>query len=376
MRMEVFRKGFWMRGSVKSETSEVKGKIPIELGYRIPAEWEKHEATWLGWPHNKEDWPGKIAPIYWVYGEIAKKISEGENVHIIVESKEHQQKAMKVLNDIGADLNNIKFFVLKTDRGWMRDSGPAFLKKDSGEISLVNFKFNGWAKYSNYKKDEKLPAFISKKFNLQKFMPLHSGRQVCLEGGSIDINGKGTLITTEECLMDAKIQVRNPGFTKKDYEEVFRNYLGITNVLWFGAGIAGDDTHGHVDDLCRFVNEDTVVLVQEKNSSDSNYKALKENYEKAESMQLENGTKLNIIYLPMPDAVIFRGERLPASYANFYISNKYVLVPTFNDPKDRIALGILSELFKDRIVAGIHSGDLIWGLGTIHCLTHEQPLQG
>lgn len=365
-----------MRVLVKSEKSEVKGNNPIELGYRIPAEWERHEATWLGWPHNKEDWPGKIAPIFWVYGDIAKKISEDENVHITVESKEHQKKAMKVLKDVGANFNNIKFFIFKTDRGWMRDSGPAFLKKDSGEISLVNFKFNGWAKYSNYKKDEKLPAFISKKFNLQKFIPNHSGRQVCLEGGSIDINGKGTLITTEECLMDAKIQVRNPGFTKKDYEDVFRKYLGISNVLWFGAGIAGDDTHGHVDDLCRFVNEDTVVLVQEKNSSDSNYKALKENYERAESMQLENGTKLNIIYLPMPDAVIFRGERLPASYANFYISNKYVLVPTFNDPKDRIALGILSELFKDRIVAGIHSGDLIWGLGTIHCLTHEQPLQG
>jgi agmatine deiminase len=351
-------------------------KFPNELGYRIPAEWEKHEATWLGWPHNKEDWPGKIAPIYWVYGEIAKKISEGENVHIVVESKEHQQKAMKVLSDIGAELNNIKFFVLKTDRGWMRDSGPAFVKNGSGEIALVNFIFNGWAKYSNYKKDAKLSSYISKKFNFQRFIPIHNGRQVCLEGGSIDINGKGTLITTEECLLDAETQVRNAGFSKKDYEEIFRKYLGITNVLWFGGGIAGDDTHGHIDDLCRFVNEDTVVLVQEKNSSDSNYKALKENYERAESMKLENGSKLNVIYLPMPDAVIFRGERLPASYANFYISNKYVLVPTFNDPKDRIALGILSELFKDRIVAGIHAGDLIWGLGTIHCLTHEQPLQG
>jgi agmatine deiminase len=351
-------------------------KFPNELGYRIPAEWEKHDATWLGWPHNKEDWPGKIAPIYWVYGEIAKKISEGENVHIVVESKEHQQKAMKVLSDIGAELNNIKFFVLKTDRGWMRDSGPAFVKNDSGDIALVNFIFNGWAKYSNYKKDAKLPSYISKKFNFQRFIPTHNGTQVCLEGGSIDINGKGTLITTEECLMDDETQVRNPGFSKKDYEEIFRKYLGITNVLWFGKGIAGDDTHGHIDDLCRFVNEDTVVLVQEKNSSDINYKALKENYERAESMRLESGSKLNVIYLPMPDAVIFRGERLPASYANFYVSNKYVLVPTFNDPKDRIALGILSELFKDRIVAGIHAGDLIWGLGTIHCLTHEQPLQG
>jgi agmatine deiminase len=351
-------------------------KYPNELKFRIPAEWEKHEATWLGWPHNKEDWPGKIAPIIWVYAEIAKKISEGENVHIVVESKEHQKKALRVLKDVGAELNNIKFFTLKTDRGWMRDTGPAFVKKDWGEIALVIFKFNGWAKYNNFKKDEKLPAFISKKFKLQRIIPLHKGKQVYLEGGSMDINGKGTLITTEECLMDAETQVRNPGFTKNDYEEVFRNYLGITNVLWLGKGIAGDDTHGHVDDLCRFVNEDTVVLVQEKNSSDSNYKALKENYERAESMLLENGSKLNIICLPMPDPVIFREERLPASYANFYISNKYVLVPTFNDPKDRIALGILSDLFKDRVVTGIHAVDLIWGLGTIHCLTHEQPAAG
>lgn len=358
---------------MKSETSNVKGNLPVEAGYRLPAEWEKHEATWLGWPHNKSDWPGKIAPIYWVYGEIVKNIIEGENVHIVAESKEHKQKAIKVLKDVGANLNKIKFFILKTDRGWMRDSGPAFVKNDLGEVALVNFKFNAWAKYDNYKKDVKLPGFIAEKLKMRKFIPMHNGKQVCLEGGSIDINGKGTLITTEECLMDSEIQVRNPGFTKKDYEEVFRNYLGITNVLWFGKGIAGDDTHGHVDDLCRFVNEDTVVLVQEKNPSDSNYKLLMENYERAENMRVENGSKLNVIYLPMPEPVIFRGERLPASYANFYISNSCVLVPTFNDPKDRTALGILSELFKDRKVVGVHAVDLVWGLGTIHCLTHEQP---
>lgn len=348
-------------------------KLPLDINYRIPAEWEKHEATWIGWPHNKEDWPGKFSPITWVYGEIVRKISEGEKVRIVVESKEHRKKAERVLKAIGVDFGQVEFFILKTDRGWMRDSGPAFIKNNLNETAQVNFKFNGWAKYSNYKKDEKLPGYISEKFKLKNFIPLHNDRQVCLEGGSIDVNGKGTLITTEECLMDENIQVRNPGFTKKDYEEVFKNYLGITNVLWFGKGITGDDTHGHVDDLCRFINQNTVILVQEGNPSDANYKILNENRERTESMRLEDGSKLNVVELPMPASVIFKGERLPASYANFYVSNSYVLVPTFNDPKDKDALGILSELFKDRIVAGIHAVDLVWGLGTIHCLTHEQP---
>ncbi len=358
---------------MKTENSKFKKKFPIDLKYRIPAEWEKHEATWLGWPHNREDWPGKLAPISWVYGEIVRKISEGENVHIVVESKKHQLNAERVLNAIGVNKKRVKFFILKTDRGWLRDSGPAFIKNKSGEVALVNFKFNAWAKYSNYKKDEKLPAFISKKIKMRKFIPTHNDQFVCLEGGSIDINGKGTLVTTEECLMDSEVQVRNPGFTKNDYEQVFKNYLGIKNVLWLGKGIAGDDTHGHVDDLCRFVNKNTVVLAQEKNSSDANYKPLQENRERLQDAKLENGSNIQVIDLPMPDPVIFKGERLPASYANFYISNKYVLVPTFNDPKDRIALGRLSELFKDREVTGIHAVDLVWGLGTIHCLTHEQP---
>ena len=340
--------------------------------YKLPAEWEPHVATWVGWPHNKSDWPGKFSVVPFVYAEIVKQISRGEKIRIIVESKEHQKKAEKVLNDADVDLSNIEFFIKKTNRGWLRDSGPFFVKSKD-DINAVEFKFNAWAKYDDYKLDDKIPQFISKKSNLEKITALQKEKAVVLEGGAVDINGKGTLITTEECLLDTQIQVRNPGFTKQDYFEVFRNYLGITNVIWLGKGIAGDDTHGHVDDLCRFVNEDTVVLVQEENSSDENYHLLKENKERLQNLNLPNGKRLNVIDLPIPSPIIFKGQRLPASYANFYISNYAVLVPTFNDPNDRIAIGILSELFHDRKVVGVHSIDLIWGLGAIHCLTKEQP---
>lgn len=342
------------------------------LNYRLPAEWENHEATWLGWPHNKYDWPGKMTPIPWVYGEIVKRISEGEKVRIIVESASHKEKALNVLKSTGVNFANIEFFILPTDRGWMRDSSPAFIK-DNIKVALVNFKFNAWAKYSNFKKDAKLPLFISKKLNVERLIPIYNKNQVVLEGGSIDSNGSGTLITTEECLLDPKIQVRNPSLNKPGYESIFKQYLGVQNVLWLGKGIAGDDTHGHIDDLCRFVNKNTVVIVQEKKYSDENYTALQENKERLQSMKLQDGSKLNYIELPMPQPVVFRGQRLPASYANFYISNAAVLVPTFNDPNDRVALGVISELFPDRPTIGIHSVDLVWGLGTIHCLTHEQP---
>jgi len=340
---------------------------------RIPAEWEPHEATWLGWPHNKSDWPGKFVPIPWVYGEIARYISRGEKVRIIVEDKNHEAKAKKIFKAVDADTDNIEFYKLKTNRGWMRDSGPAFVKDENGKVSAIHFRFNAWAKYDNYKKDEKLPKFISDKFKMEKICAEHNGRHVVLEGGSIDCNGRGTLLTTEECLMDDKVQVRNPGFGKKDYEEVFSKYLEVSNTIWLGKGITGDDTHGHVDDLCRFVNKNTVVLVQEKNPEDANYKILNENWERLQDVKLEDGAMLNVVSLPMPKPVYFKGERLPASYANFYFSNYAVLVPTFNDQNDRIALGILSELISDRPVIGIHSIDLVWGLGTLHCLTHEQP---
>ncbi len=342
------------------------------LNFRLPAEWENHEATWLGWPHNKNDWPGKMTPIPWVYGEIVKRISEGEKVRVIVESVSHKEKAIHVMKSIGVNFDNIEFFIFPTNRGWMRDSSPAFIKDDIN-VALVNFKFNAWAKYSNFKKDEKLPAFISKKLSLERVIPIYNKKHVVLEGGSIDSNGSGTLMTTEECLLDQKNQVRNPAFGKLDYESIFKQYLGVNNVLWLGKGIAGDDTHGHIDDLCRFVNKNTVVIAQEKNHSDENYNVLQENKERLQSMELHDGSKLNYVELPMPQPVIFKGQRLPASYANFYISNSSVLVPTFNDPNDRVALGIISELFPDRRTIGIHSVDLVWGLGTIHCLTHEQP---
>ena len=340
--------------------------------YKLPAEWEPHVATWVGWPHNKSDWPGKFSVVPFVYAEIVKQISRGEKIRIIVESKDHQKKAEKVLKDADVDFFNIKFFIKKTNRGWLRDSGP-FLVRNKNELAAIDFKFNAWAKYDDYKLDDKISQFISNKLNHKKVTAQQNEKAVVLEGGAVDVNGRGSLITTEECLLDEKVQTRNPGFTKKDYFEVFRNYLGITNVIWLGKGIAGDDTHGHVDDLCRFVNEDTVVLVREENSSDENYHLLKENKERLQNLNLPNGKRLNVINLPMPSPVIFKGQRLPASYANFYISNYAVLVPTFNDPKDRNALGILSELFPDRKVIGIHSVDLVWGLGAIHCLTKEQP---
>lgn len=340
--------------------------------FRLPAEWEKHEATWIGWPANKEDWPGKFTPIPWVYGEIVRYISREEKVRIIVQSKNHQQKALNVLKSVNANLNNVEFFILKTDRNWLRDAGPQFVKDENGKTILVNFRFNAWAKYDNYKLDAKIPKMISEKLNLKRIVAIHKNKEVVLEGGSIDYNGTGTIITTEECLLDENTQVRNPGFTKEDYEDVFRKYLGVTNVIWLGKGIAGDDTHGHVDDITRFVNRNTIVTVIETKANDENYIPLMENRERLENVRLEDGSIPEIVELPMPSPVIFKGQRLPASYANFYISDYAVLVPTFNDANDKIALGILSELFEDRPVIGIHAVDLVWGLGTLHCLTHEQ----
>jgi agmatine deiminase len=344
----------------------------INKKFRLPAEFEEHEATWIGWPNNKEDWPGKFQPIPWVYGEIVRYISRGEKVRIIVQSKAHQRQAENVLKVDQVDFSNIEFFKLETDRNWLRDAGPQFVKSENGDTKLVHFKFNAWAKYDNFKLDAEIPKMISKKLNLEKVKAEYNNKQVVLEGGSIDYNGVGTIITTEECLMDSQVQVRNKGFSKKDYEKVFENHLGVTNVIWLNKGIAGDDTHGHVDDITRFININTVVNAIEDNPNDANYINLMENKERLIGARLEDGSKINVIDLPMPSPVIFKGERLPASYANFYISNDAVLVPTFNDPIDRVALGILSELFINKPVIGIHAVDLVWGLGTLHCLTHEQ----
>ncbi|MCB9248432.1 MAG: agmatine deiminase family protein [Ignavibacteriales bacterium] len=340
---------------------------------RYPAEWEKHKSTIICWPHQKEDWPGKFMPIHWVYTEIVKYLVRGEIVRIIVQSKNHQDKVKSYLNRAHVPFDNVDFIVAKTDRGWMRDSSPSYVKVGN-KTKAIEFTFNGWAKYTNHKLDRKIPNVLAKHLEIEIDTAIHKNRNVVLEGGAIDINGKGTLLTTEECLLDEKIQTRNPGFTKNDYENVFEKYLGIKNTIWLKNGITGDDTHGHVDDLCRFVNHNTLLICNEDNTSDTNYKPLKENLEILENVKLEEGSKPNVVKLPMPSPIIFEGMRLPASYANFYISNYAVLVPTFNDPNDRIALNIIKEFFPDRAVIGIHAVDLVWGLGTIHCLSHEEPL--
>ena len=344
-------------------------------GFRLPAEWEPHEATWLGWPHNTGDWPGKFAPIPWVYGEIVRKVAPGEAVRILVNSAAHETRARDVLAESGADLDKVRFLRLPTNRGWTRDFGPLFVKRDGppAQLAIARFRFNGWAKYPDWKKDDKVPELAARRLKVRIFEPRVRGRGVVLEGGSIDVNGRGTLITTEECLLDPEVQTRNPGLSRADLEGVLRDALGATNVLWLGKGIAGDDTHGHVDDVCRFVGPRTVVLCREDDRRDANHRRLAENRERLQGMCAEDGSKVEVVDLPMPGPLSFKGRRLPASYANFYVANAAVLVPTFNDPNDRVALGILAEVFQDRPVVGIHAVDLVWGLGTLHCLTQQEP---
>jgi agmatine deiminase len=353
----------------------LSSKTPAALGFRMPAEWEPHEATWIGWPYNLTDWPGKFATIPWVYGEIVRKIVRGEIVRILVNSKAHEARARRTLKRIGADLSRVEFFRFSTNRGWTRDSGPIFVKRaePEPEVAMVRFRFNAWARYPDWQKDDAVPERAARALGCRLFHAEMRGRGLVLEGGSIDVNGRETLLTTEECLLDETTQVRNPGLTRSEIETALSAYLGVTKVLWLGRGIAGDDTHGHVDDICRFVGPRTVVLCQEKNSRDANYRPLEENRERLEGMRLEDGFRIEVVPLPMPAPLYLDGQRLPASYANFYISNAAVLVPTFNDPNDRVALGVLAELIKDRPVVGIHAVDLVWGLGTLHCLTHEQP---
>lgn len=343
--------------------------------FRMPAEWEPHEATWLGWPHNASDWPGKFAAIPWVYGEIVRKIAAGETARIIVESAAHEAKARRLLARVGADLSRVEFFRIPTDRGWTRDFGPIFVRQDRPvpEVAVAGFRFNAWARYADWKNDARVPGRAASALGLRLLRPRVGNQEVVLEGGAIDVNGRGSILATEECLLDPRVQARNPGMTRADLEGVFRESLGAAHVIWLGRGIAGDDTHGHVDDLCRFVGPGTVVLCRERNPRDENYRPLEENRERLEGARLENGSRLEVVPLPMPAPLYLDGVRLPASYANFYVCNAAVLVPTFNDPNDRLALGILSERIPDRPVVGIHAVDLVWGFGTLHCLTQQQP---
>jgi agmatine deiminase len=348
------------------------GTTPAALGFSMPAEWEPHEATWLAWPHNPTDWPDKLDTIRWVYAEIVRKIAPGETIRMLVNSAAAQKQARRYLTRSGADAGRVEFLIHPTDRGWTRDSGPIFVRRGS-DTAIVHFHFNAWAKYPDWEKDRRVPERAAKRVGKPLFDARVDGREFVLEGGGIDVNGRGTLLTTEECYLDPEIQVRNPGLGRAGLEKALEENLGVTNVFWLAGGVAGDDTHGHVDDICRFVDPRTLVLVRERNSSDINYGPLARNWERIQDLHLEDGSKPEVVALPAPAPLIFDGYRLPASYANFYIANAAVLVPTFNDPNDRRALGILAELFPDRPVVGIHAVDLVLGFGTLHCLTQQQP---
>ena len=339
--------------------------------YRMPAEWEPHEGTWLAWPHEKTDWPGKFQPIPWVYCEIVKRLAQRERVHILINDEAAERNARKLLKAAHADGPSVDFFRQPTDRSWTRDFCPIFVRDERNRALITDWQFNGWAKYDNWETDDAVPSAIAAKLSMKSIQPKLGRRRVVLEGGSIDVNGAGSLLTTEECLL-SDVQQRNPGFTRQDYESVFLHYLGIRRVLWLHRGIAGDDTHGHVDDLARFVDLYTVVVASEQDKSDENYEPLRENLKLLKTMSDQDGQPLRVLPLPMPEPIYFAGQRLPASYVNFYIANNLVLVPTFNDKSDRVALNIFSKLFSDREVVGIHAVDLVLGLGTLHCMTQQQ----
>ncbi len=345
--------------------------------WHMPAEWQPHEATWLAWPHNRRDWPGKFTPIPWVYAEIVRHLHTGELVRILVNDATAEAAARRTLTRAGVDLQRVEFYHIPTDRVWTRDYGPLFVLSDRGELGINNWHFNGWAKYDNWRHDDRVPSRVAPQLKIRHLMPptrnnTRSSPLVVLEGGSIDVNGAGCLLTTEECLL-SDIQTRNPGMSRAEYEQVFARHLGIRKTLWLDQGIAGDDTHGHVDDLARFVAQRRIVTAVEDNPADPNHVPTQDNLRRLRAMTDANGRALEIIPLPLPSPVIFAGQRLPASYANFYIGNEKVLVPTFNDPRDRLALGLLADLFPGRTVVGIHAVDLVWGLGTLHCMTQQQP---
>ncbi|MGA3159637.1 MAG: agmatine deiminase family protein [Terracidiphilus sp.] len=354
-------------------------KTPRELGYRMPAEWEPHEATWLAWPHNPEDWPGKFQAIPWLYAEIVRQLAAHELVYILVEDVKAEQRVRGILERAGANLDRVSFHPWPTNRSWTRDSGPIFVRNAEGKIGLTNWRFNAWAKYSDWPLDDKLPGRVAKLLGCPEWKPAiksADGREhrIVLEGGSIEVNGAGILLTTEECQL-SEVQQRNPGVSREQLEQAFHDYLGIDQTLWLNRGIVGDDTHGHIDDIARFVGPATIVTAIEPDTSDPNHAPLAENASRLKAARTLDGKQFTLIELPMPQPIIFKGQRLPASYANFYIANNLVLVPTFHDPNDRVALNILTAAFPGREVIGIHSVDLVWGLGTLHCMTQQQPAE-
>lgn len=335
--------------------------------FRMPAEWEPHAGTWLAWPHRRSDWPGKFSPVKWVYGEIVRTLARFEPVNVVCRDEAQQLEAKKVLHRVGANADNVRTHLIPNDRGWLRDNGPIFVKDAAGRKVALDWAFTAWAKYPDWAVDDRIAAAVAGIQGVPAVRPAVKGVRPVLEGGAIDVSGDGLLLTTEECLLST-VQHRNPTFARADYEAMFRDYLGVTQTVWLGQGIAGDDTHGHVDDIARFVAPRTVVTAVERNEADANHRPLRDNLERLKAVP-----GLTVVELPMPAPLAFAGQRLPASYANFYIANGVVIVPTFNDPADRVALGVLSDLFPGREVVGIHCVDLVWGLGTLHCMTQQEP---
>jgi len=333
---------------------------------RMPAEWEPHAATWLAWPHNARDWPAKLAAIHWVYVEIVRLLQRAEPVRILVHDERWKARVERMLLDGGVDMDRVKLILQPTDRSWVRDSGPTFVLRGK-KAEAVCWRFNAWARYRNWRRDVHVAGRIAGCAGTPVHEPTRNGRRVVLEGGAIESDGKGRLLVTEECLLSGT-QQRNPGFSREDYEAVFAEHLGAGEVIWLASGIVGDDTHGHIDDLARFVAPGVVATVVESNRRDENYAPLRANLKR-----LRDRGGLELVELPMPRPLYFRGERLPASYANFYVANGLVLAPTFNDPNDRVALRILEDAFPGREVVGVHSVDLVWGFGTLHCATQQQP---
>jgi agmatine deiminase len=339
---------------------------------RMPAEWEPHRATWISWPHYEPDWPGKLGPIPWVYAEIARVLADHEPVEILCASDEVRASAAQALDDHGVRRDRVRLHIVPTDRVWLRDSAPSGVLDADGNVVLVSWAFNGWAKYDNFRLDERVGRAIAGITSLPLEEPRRADNEgrIVLEGGGIEVNGQGRMLVTEEWLL-SDVQVRNPGLTRADYESIFREWLGVTETIWLGEGCVGDDTHGHIDDIARFVADDLVVLAVERDPSDENHARSMDNLHRLETVA--RSRPLEIVTIPFPRPVMMRGERLPASYANFYIANDVVLVPTFNDANDRIALDTLARVMPSRTVVGIHGVDLVWGLGTLHCLTQQEP---
>lgn len=348
-------------------------KIELPKKLRWPAEWEEHEATWIAWPHHEEDWPGKLSSITWVYAEIVRHLVAGERVEILCHDDSVKNQALRCLEAHGVSSGRYRLHVVPNNRSWLRDSAPTAVTID-GKIHWVSWRFNGWAKYANHQLDLKVAPQVSRISGLPLIEAVShvTGERLVLEGGAIDGDGRGTLLTSEECLL-SDVQQRNSGHNKADYERVFKEYLGVEHTIWLDRGIVGDDTHGHIDDIARFVAPGKVVLAFEDDPRDPNHHTSVENCNRLSAARDSAGNRFEVTKLPMPDPVMFDGEMLPASYCNFYIANSVVLVPTFNDPNDRLALGILADLFPDHRVVGIHSVDLVLGLGTLHCLTQQQP---